>query len=240
MKKLTILLFVIISLKINAQEIRCEKSKLSLTGTAKLIVKPDLAVLSISVSEIKNKMTDAIKALREKSNYYNEVLKKLGFNEKDIKTTGFTVYKNRFYRDNEYIDSGYVASQNLKLEFIYSQENMQKIVSEFAKNEKPIDFSFHFELSEQFKQKVQAQLIEKAIQDANEKASVISKASRVKLISIINISYGNVGRDIGVPFLEDRQKFAVAMNAGQEMKSFNFTPDDLILNENIHIEWIIE
>jgi uncharacterized protein YggE len=193
MKRLTTILLLILSITTYGQV--KEKLTLNVTGVARVTVKPDLGVLNISVSEVKPKMGDAIKGLGDKSNYYNELLKKMGFNEKDLKTTSFTVSKNRIYKDNEYIDSGYVASQNIRLEFLYDQKTLQKIVSEFSKSDKSIDFNFDFELSEQLKQKVQSQIIDYAVKDGNEKAKSIAKAARLKLVRIDDITYGSWGRD---------------------------------------------
>ncbi len=238
-KSFTLLLFLII-LTTFTQAQQAEKPTLNITGSARVSVKPDLGILNISVSEVRPKMADAIKALGEKSNHYNELLKKLGFSEKEIKTTSFAVAKNSIYRNNESIDSGYIASQNIRLEFVYSQQMLQKIVVEFSKSDKPIDFSFDFELSEELKQKVQAQIIEIAVKDANEKATIMAKAAKVKLLSIKTISYSNFNRDGGMELIERRQKYGMAMGAGDVMQTFNFTPDDLVFRDSVQMEWLIE
>ncbi len=238
MKKITTIILLFLSLTTFGQD--KEKPTVTVTGVARVTVKPDLGVLSISVSEIKPKMGDAIKALGDKSNYYNDLLKKLGFNEKDIKTTSFAVSKNRVYIDNEYVDSGYVASQNIRLEFAYDQKILQKIVSEFSKSEKPIDFSFDFELSELLKQKVQTQIIDFAVKDGNEKANGIAKSAGLKLLKIKDITYGGWGRDSGMELVEKRHKYAAAMAASDDFQTFNFTPDDLIFRDVVTIIWTVE
>jgi len=240
MKKITTILLLLISLTICGQGQQAEKPTLNVTGSARVSVKPDLGILNILVSEVKPKMTDAIKSLGEKSNYYNDLLKKIGFNEKDIKTTSFTVSKNSVYRNDRYIDSGYVASQTIRLEFIYNKQILQIIVSEFSKSEKPIDFNFDFELSEELKQKVQAQIIEIAVKDANAKASIMTKASNIKLVSIKTMTYGSWGRGSEMELIERRQKYSAAATSGDEIQSFNFTPDDLIFRDTVTMEWIIE
>jgi uncharacterized protein YggE len=239
MKKLTTIFLLILSLNVYSQE--KEKPTLNVTGVARVNVKPDLGVLNISVSEVKPKMGDAIKGLGDKSNYYNELLKKMGFNEKEIKTTSFAVSKNRIYLNNEYIDSGYVASQNIRLEFVYDQKTLQKIVSEFSKSEKAIDFSFDFELSEKLKQKVQSQIIDLAVKDGNEKANGIAKAAGLKLVKINDITYGGFGRDSGMELIEKRHIYAAEeMASGDKFQSFNFTPDDLVFRDTLTIIWIVE
>ena len=236
MKRLTIIFLIFSSTAFGQQD----KPSLDVTGTARINVTPDLCVLNISASEVKPTMSDAIKGLGDKSNHYNDLLNKLGFSEKEIKTTSFTVTKNRVYRDRDYIDSGYVASQNIRLKFTYNQQILQKIVAEFSKSDQPIDFSFDFELSEQLKQKVQSQIIEYAVKDANEKAQNIAKASRLKLIKIITINYSSWGRDGGMELIEQKHQYAEAAVASGDFQSFNFTPDDLVFRDTITIEWSIE
>jgi uncharacterized protein YggE len=239
MKRLTTILLLILSITVYGQD--KDKPTLNVTGVARVTVKPDLGVLNISVSEVKPKMGDAIKALGDKSNYYNDLLKKMGFNEKDVKTTSFTVSKNQIYKENEYIDSGYVASQNIRLEFVYDQITLQKIVFEFSKSDKPINFSFDFELSEELKQKVQAQIIDYAVKDGNEKAKGIAKAAGLKLVKISDITYGSWGRESGMDLVEKRHSYAAAaMASGDGSTSFNFTPDDLIFRDTLTIIWIVE
>lgn len=242
MKTLTIILLLLTALTVSGQILgeQPEKPTLTVTGLARVIVKPDLGVLNIAVSEIKPKMSDAIKALGEKSNHYNDLLKKLGFNEKDIKTTNFSVSQNRVYRNSEYIDSGYMAFQNIRIEFTYNQPILQKIVVELSKSEKPINFSFDFELSEALKQKVQTQIIDLAIKDGNEKATAMAKASKVKLTRINHISYGSWNSDDGMQLVEKRHEYSAAMAESGGGESFNFTPVDLTFRDSVTITWHIE
>ncbi len=242
MKKLTLIFLAFVSLLSvgYSQNTQNEKPTLYVSGSAQISVKPDLGILNISVSEIKMKMSDAIKSLSEKSNYYNDLLKKMGYNEKDIKTTSFSVYKNKVYRNNEYVDSGFVASQIIRLEFVYNQQVLQKIVNDFSKSDKPIDFSFDFTISEELKKKTQNQLIENGVNDANSKAQIIANASKMKIKSIKSIAYGNAGIDSNINLADPRQKMVAYANSNYESQAFNFTPNDIIFQDNVTMEFILE
>lgn len=240
MKKVIALLFTVCAfiLTVTAQT-NTEKPKLIVVGSAHVTVKPDLGILNISVSEIKPTMGAAIKALGEKSNYYNSILKKLGFAETSIKTTGFSVYANKIYRDNGYVDSGYIASQTIRLEFSFNQQTIQKIVTDFAKSDKPIDFNFAFELSEELKKAAQQQAIELGIKDATDKAAIMAKAAKIKMVGIKTISYGNGGGSSS-PMLLERKVGYMDAAAGNATQAFNFTPNDIEFHDTILIEWNIE
>ncbi len=240
MKKTSIILLLSLYLLSFGQTQKTEKPKLNVTGSARISVQPDLCILQLAASELRSTMSEAIKALGEKSDDYSDLLKQLGFADKEIKTSNFTVSKNRVYRDNGYIDSGYIAAQNIRLEFNYKQQLLQKIITEFSKQEKSIDFSFDFELSETFKQKVQLEIIETAIKDAREKATVMANASSLKLLNISSISYGSCSAGNNLPLLDRTQKYTVVMAGDNRMPSYNFTPADLVFQDVVTVQWFIK
>lgn len=209
------------------------------TGSATVKVKPDLGVINIEVSEVRQKMADAITALTEKSNSYAAMLKSLGISETAIKTTNFQVSQNRIYKNNEHLDSGYIASQDMRIEFVYEQELLQQIVGAFAKSDSPITFNIQFELSEGLKSKVQSQIIEFSVKDATDKANSIAKASAVKLMRILTITYGNWDQPKEMELVIRTRSYG-AGGAAEAVSTFNFTPEELVFKDALTIEWIIK
>lgn len=236
MKILLSLLFSLVSLLALGQD--KEEHTVQINGNARLSVKPDIGVLNIKVADVNVSMSKAIARVGEKTNDYVKILQKLKFNKEDIKTTSFAVSKNSIYRDERYVDSGYVASQNIRIEFSYDQEILSKILNEFAKSSTEVDFSFAFELSEKLKTEVQAKIIELAVNDAKSKSAIISKASGQRLKRIQSINYG-WSHDTGMEQIEREEIYADAVAAGGKVP-FNFTPDDLVFRDSITIIWIID
>ncbi|QHL88292.1 DUF541 domain-containing protein [Nibribacter ruber] len=235
-----ILLYVIILLASTvAFGQNVDDQTLQINGSARLSVKPDIGVLNIKVSDINASMSNSIARVGEKTNDYVKILQKLKFNKEDIKTTSFAVSKNSIYRDERYVDSGYVASQNIRIAFPYSQEILSKILNEFAKSSTEVDFSFAFELSEKLKTEVQNKIIELAVNDAKSKSVIISKASGQKLKRIQSINYG-WNHDTGMEQIEREQVYAAEAVAAGGSVPFNFTPDDLIFRDTITVTWIID
>lgn len=185
-------------------------------------------------------MADAIAALTEKSNVYNDLLKRLAISEKNIKTTNFQVSQNRLYRGGEYLDSGYIASQKLRIEFVYEQKLLQQIVGEFAQSESPINFDIQFELSEQLKSKVQSRIIEFSVKDATDKANSIAKASTTKLVKILTITYGNWDQPKEMELVDRTRSYNGGGAASETASTFNFTPEELVFRDALTIEWIIK
>ena len=201
-------------------------------------VKPDLGVINIQISEIKQTMSEAITALVEKSKVYADILQRTGIAEKDIKITGFQTYQNRLYRNNEHIDSGYIASQKIRVEFVYEQKLLQKIVAEFSVSKSPINFNIEFVLSEQLKGKAQSQVIESCVQDATLKANGIARASGLKLFKIIAITYGSWDQPKEMEQVISTSVYN-ALGAEEGRTTFNFTPDELVFKDALTIEWAI-
>lgn len=216
-----------------------DNAKLQITGSARIIVKPDIGILNIGVKDLKLKMNDAISSLGEKSKYYLDVLKKIGFTEKEIKTTKFSVSTNSVYRQNNYVDSGYIASQEIRIEFQYAPDILSKILNTLSNSDKNANFSFDFKLSEDLKEKVQAEIIDQAIIDAKNKAKAIAISSDLKLIKILRISYGGWGGNSGMNKIEREERYMASI-AGNSGTIFNFTPDDLVFRDDINIDWEIE
>jgi len=211
---------------------------LHVVGNAKVTVTPDIGILNIHVSSTEPTMSGAIKTLGDKTRDYTQILTQLGFKQEDIKTTGFSVAKNRIYPPRGgYIDSGYIASQNIRLEFANEKDIFSRILNKFAASDNQVDFSFDFKLSDKRKKEVEGELLKLAIKDAQQKAQIMAEAAGKKLVRIQSIRYGQeqpapleaMGRDY---------KFA-ALSAGQE-QAFYFTPDDLLFTDTVSMDWVIE
>lgn len=235
MKNKSILLLLVITILSTNQLFSQSKDKtIQVTGHARIVVRPDIGILNIGVSEIKPTMKNSVDALAELTNGYTEKLEELGFKKEDIKTTSFSVSKNRVYRNNDYIDSGYVASQNVRLEFEYKEDILGKILDQFSESDLELNFSFSFKLSEELKQKVQQEIIADAVKDGQAKAKTIATASNQTILELKSISYGSWGGNSGMERVtREREYYASAAASGRNSKSFNFRPDDIIFKDSV-------
>ncbi|MGB0882309.1 MAG: SIMPL domain-containing protein [Vicingaceae bacterium] len=237
MKKYILFLLIIISTQINAQE--KNETTINVSGSAKVSVSPDLCLLNIKLSSTQQKMNEAVSTLGKKSNYYLAILKKLGFKEEDIKTTNFSISKNRVYVNRQYVDSGYNASQSIKIEFNHNKKTLTNILNELSESKEAVDFSFSFRISEKLKQKTQLLIIEEAISDAKLKSERIASSSGLNLIKIKNISYGSSASYSNNLKYSRELSYAADLSNTSET-SYNFTPDDITLNNSVSVIWIAE
>lgn len=230
------LLLLLISCQLLAQK---KSNKLQVTGKARVVVSPDVAILSISVSQIRQTMKESIDALANTTNQYSAKLKEIGFEEGEIKTTSFSVYKNQIRRGSEYIDSGYVASQQVKLEFVYTEKIIPQILDRFSESDLELNFSFRFKLSEELKQKVQKEIIADAIKDGQMKATAMADAANLTILELESITYGSWSNSSGMERVTSESRYGASAAVGGS-RSFNFRPDDLVFNDTVTIYYIFK
>lgn len=237
MKKL-LLVFVLASGTIFGQtDQQTSKPTVAVNGTAKVFVTPDMTELNIHVSSIKMNMADATKAIGEQTQQYLKILKQLGFQETDVKTTNFSASKNRIYRENGPKDSGYVVSQNLTVKFVYNQGTLQKIAARFSEAKDPVDFTIDFYISDGLREKTEAELQTKAVVDARKKATNLTIAAGVKMGTVKAIGYGN---DVSNPvYYKDMRMFTTAEMAS-DGANLSFAPQEIELQETVTVVWFIE
>ena len=182
-------------------------------------------------------MADATKAIGDQTQQYLKILKQLGFQETDVKTTNFSASKNRIYRQNGPIDSGYVVSQNLTVKFGYNQTTLQKIVARFSDVKDPVDFNIGFYISDALREKTEADLQAKAVTDARKKATNLTTAAGVKVGSLKAIIFGSESPS-AVYYKSDMRTFEVAeLSDGANL---SFAPQEIELQEAVTVVWFIE
>lgn len=235
MKKL-FLLFALASGTVFGQtDNASSKPTVTVNGTAKVSIVPDMTELNIHLSSVKMNMADATKAIGDQTQQFMKILKQLGFQESDVKTTNYSASKNRIYRENGPVDSGYVVSQNLTVKFAYNQATLQKIVTRFAEAKDPVDFSIGFYLSDVLREKTEAELQTKAVADARKKATNLSAAANVKMGAVKAIIYGN--DNAGAIYYKEMRMMADGMSGGADL---HFAPQETELQESVTLVWFIE
>jgi uncharacterized protein len=237
MKKLLLLMVLASGTVFGQTDQKPSKSTVTVNGTSKVSIIPDMTELNIHVSSLKMNMADATKAIGEQTQQYLKILKQLGFQEADVKTTNFSASKNRIYRQNGPIDSGYVVSQNLTVKFAYNQTTLQKIVARFSDVKDPVDFNISFFISDPLREKTKAELQGKTVIDARKKTTNLSTAAGVKITTIKTIIFGSESPS-AVYYKSDMRTFASAeMSDGANL---SFAPQEIELQEAVTVVWFLE
>ena len=209
----------------------------TVSGTAKASVVPDMTGLTIHLSSVKMNMADATKAIGEQTQQFLKVLKQLGFQESDVKTTNYSASKNRIYRENGPVDSGYVVSQDLAVKFAYNQATLQKIAARFSETKDPVDFNLGFYLSDALREKTEAELQAKAVADARRKAINLATAAGLKTGTVKSVIYGNENPGT-IYYKTEMRLFADSgISDGADLR---FAPQEIELQESVTLVWFME
>ena len=219
-------------------QVKKEPKTLNVIGYAMMKVRPDIGILIITSSSVNINFSKSISSLNDKTKDITQQLKKIGFEESEIKTTNFKVEENRVERNNNWIDSGYVATQNIKVEFQNNSNKITEILKTFSQSQSDFKLAFDFTLSDSLRKQVQNKIIELAVNNTKEKCNLIAKSSGVKILKLKEINYGNnyyAGmQEVNVE--RDAQASAIAFDSNV----VGFTPNDLIFQESISMIWEID
>ena len=158
----------------------------SFNGEGKVLAKPDVAAISLSI------VTEAVtsKAAQDdnssKSKAVSDFLKKQGVEEKDIKTTGYNIYPQ--YRYPQYDKPeirGYQVNQTMEVK-VRDLGKVSSILDGVVSAGVNQVNSLSFEIDEPEKLKAEAR--QKAIEDARSKTDELEDQLGVKLGKIVNFS----------------------------------------------------
>lgn len=153
-------------------------------GVGKVKVVPDKYTTNFSISEDAKTQKEAKDAANSKQNKALEVLRKLGFEDRDIKTSAFSINPQYDYTTGRNVTNGYTASINTT---VTSKENAKITaaidqITEIGINVSGVDII----TGDSTQYKAQARL--KAIADARQKAQELADASGFALGDIASIS----------------------------------------------------
>ncbi len=187
MRKLFILSILFSPILLIAQQ---NQATLKVQGVSELSVKPSISKITYHVSSIKIDYIKAIEELANRVKLVTDALNDIGIQNESILTSSFQVSVNRRYSRGGEIDSGYIASQTLTIEFENNADRLLQILNNTAKSNANPNISISFSISNEQKIKIQNQLIQLAVKDGIEKAKLIAEAANYKLNGIKEIEYG--------------------------------------------------
>lgn len=185
-----------------------QKNVVTVVGSGKVSVKPDVAYLSLGVVTEAATAKEAQSANATKIAALTKLLKETwGISDKDIQTGQFYVQPNYTYSENDGQKiNGYSAQHSLEVTYRDLTKVGQLLDAASAAGANRIDnIRFSTENPDQY----QDQVIQKAMDDAGKKAGSIAKAAGRQLGIALSISQGSMATPY---YNESYQLKAVAMD----------------------------
>ncbi len=232
MKKLLFLLPVmLLPLLVMAQQQSIPT--IEVDGNSEIKVMPDEATIQLNVRELKMKVADATNALNKKTKSIEDVLKKTGVKDYEFIVDNYFVNINRIYTRGSSKDSGYVASQNIKVIVKNTEKDLVKIVEAISKSS-DLSYNVSFGISEKQRKSYQEKLLEMALLDAKRKADIIAKTMGINQIMVYKVNYSS-----GASFqpMDYRMESMMVKTASDDRVEPTFSPQEQTLSDRVNVSF---
>lgn len=213
-----------------------------ITGNGRMRVAPDRTRISIALNDVCDEYAQALEKSTEERRTLQEVVRRFGFADGDLKTLNFNVEPEYESIQNKgvwkQIFKGYRYYHKLKLEFPSDNERLGKVLYALAKSGLTPEFHISFFVSDP--ETVRNALLADAVADAKAKAGALTAAAGVTLGEIQSIDYAKADLNLAVNTLR-MPMMAKEMAAEECCDSFDMDvqPDDIELNDSVTVIWEI-
>lgn len=161
------------------------KNTISISGVGKVLAKPDIGQVDLSVVSDAASVAAAQKDNTDKMNKITQAMKDLGIDEKDLQTVNYSIYPRYQYTKGKSEIIGYEVSQTLEVK-IRNLDKSGDILGKAASlgANQVGSLTFTFDNPESF----QSQARQKAVADAKQKAQDLAEGLGVSLGKITSFS----------------------------------------------------
>lgn len=190
-----------------------EQDRFSVTGSGTIYAKADIANLEVGLrTGVKATAADATKESTDKMNAIIEAVKSLGIEEKDIKTSGYSLNPVYNWTENRGQElSGYEVTQNVSLK-IRDLDIIGDVIAKTTEQGANQVGNISFTIDDEYELKNQAR--ELAIEKAKEKAMMIATQAGMKLGEVKSF-YENTQPIISpIAYSNAKMEFAIDSVAG--------------------------
>ena len=214
---------------------------ITVKGVGTASTPPDLTVISLNIIEKAAEYVDCINGANERIEKLRTAITVVGLAKDDLKTLSFnarTNYEN--YRDENGVYNqrfaGYACEYRLKLSMDFDNKQLSKTLAAIANSGANAEQLIEFTVKEP--EKVSAQLLKAATENAREKAEVLCAASGVTLGELVNIEYNWKDISIHSASIYERERGVVA--AVPLAAAPDFTPEDIRSSDSATFVWEIK
>lgn len=160
---------------------------LIVTETGKVTAVPDIAKITLGIEEQGESLKTVQNSVNSKSKELTSELKKLGIDEKDIKTISYNVYPEYNYDLRPFRLSGYRVSTSYEVKITdFEKVNDALVVATNAGTN--VIGNISFEVNEKTKEDLTNKARDEAVDKAKTRAKGLASSADITLGKIINIS----------------------------------------------------
>jgi uncharacterized protein YggE len=162
--------------------------QLLVEGKSELKALPDEAVLLLTLTETAMTTSEVTSALNRKSKTVSDALKKSGAKSYTFTADNYYVNVNRVYTKGTAKDSGYVASQQLRVVVSDTGTDLVKAM-DAVQEAANLSFQLQFRVSETKRKGYEEELLKLALEDAKRQAHVIAETMGITEFRVHQVDY---------------------------------------------------
>lgn len=193
-----------------------KQSSFQVTGEGKATAVPDTADVVVGATQQSSTVEDAQNKVNLASQKIINDIKKLGIDEKDIKTDNYSVDPQYDYSKGQTI-TGYSVTQQIEVK-VKPIGKVNQVVDTATADGANIVQGASFTFSDELEQKLEDSARSMAIANAKDKANSLANAAGIHLGKVIDVSEGNGSNPVPV------MNQALTMGTAEKSAPTNITP----------------
>ena len=213
------------------------------TGKGRIKVKPDMTRITLSLEGTYPEYGETLRRSSQDTEQLKDLLAGFGFERSDLKTLNFSVdteyenYKDKGAYKQRFV--GYKFYHQMKVEFESDNKRLGKVLYALANCDVKPEFRLSYTVKDP--EATKNELLGRAVTDAKEKASVLTKAAGVTLkeVQSIDYSWGQIDfevRPMNRMLMAEDCCEAPTAGLGYDI---NIKPDDIEVSDTVTVIWEI-
>lgn len=168
------------------------KRTITVRGVGTASVKPDFIAVTLDIVSKDKEYSESVENANKRIELLQKAVISSGFAKEDLKTLSFNVRTNYEGETNERgryrsVFKGYVCQYTLKLAFDLDAKRLAETLTAISDSGANAEFSIMFTVKAP--EKISAELLRSATENARQKAEVLCAASGAKLGTLLKIDY---------------------------------------------------
>lgn len=211
---------------------------IAVKGIGNVTAKPDLIIITMMLENTDYSYSGAIQLASGAIDDIRTALISVGYKKDDLRTTDFNINTDyESYKDTKgnwkQKFNGYKSIHKLKLEFDFDMERLNKALSAIASSGAKPEFEINFSIKD--KNAISNLLLQNAIKNASEKATVLAGAAGLSLGAIqrIDYSWGELR------LYSDTKMIEPLCCASDAVPAMDIEPEDIKVNDTVTVVWTI-
>jgi uncharacterized protein len=217
-----------------------KENMIRVTGSGALHVVPDVTRVELSLVSLHDSYEDAYMQAKNDTDKLGKMMEELKLDVTLPKTKSLDINKktkNEYDRNNHYVGEiflGFELEHHVKIDLGMDNVLLNSLVRLVGRQLKQAELSIGYTVKDP--RPIQLKMLERAVKDAKEKATIMAKASGCKLGAVSHIDYSVQELHI---YSQARNFHCAEEAACCRPSSLDITPDDLAVSDNVTVEWYL-